>query len=187
MALRHLLPLRLTSSMDTTLGPPFLLKRLQCISPVGHLDISFGTFNQATTPLLHHAVHASNGTYLSTFTTSAFLMIATFVTNRDPRQASCESQCPLDGILEAFSVLRGMGAIRKVMSQQLQRNLIYDLFGSQPLDLNCESLRLVEIQLRPLQTLVTLDRSLTDGLKNAVCSGIACCSVSWTASTVPYS
>lgn len=107
------------------------------------------------------------------FTTSAFLMVGTFATHRSLGQASRESQCPIDEILETFSVLRGMGAIRKITTQQLQRNLIHDLFGAKPLIPSCKSLRLVEDQLHPLEALITADQSLDKDLKLAVCSGIA--------------
>ncbi|KAK0638572.1 hypothetical protein B0T16DRAFT_227138 [Cercophora newfieldiana] len=108
------------------------------------------------------------------FATSAFLMIGTLAMNRgEPVRAGNLNMklapCPMDGILETFSVVRGMGAIRK-----LERNLVDDLFGSQPLDISCvDSLRLVQHQLRSLETRITMDNNgLSEAEKLTVCSEI---------------
>lgn len=110
------------------------------------------------------------------FAASAFLMVGTFATNRGLEQfepAACDSAyCPMDGILETFSVVRGVGAIRDATAKELQRNLVDDLFGAQPLNTGCESLRLVDGQLSSLKAQITADERLGEEVKLAVCSGI---------------
>jgi len=119
----------------------------------------------------------TEGTSRALFAASAFLMVGTFATNRglgptSPDVCEVSHRCPMDGILETFSVVRGMGAIREATSKELQRNLVGDLFGTQPQSTSCESLRVVEGRLYLLQALVMADETLDDGLKHAVCAGI---------------
>jgi hypothetical protein len=119
----------------------------------------------------------AEGTSQALFAASALLMVGTFATNRDLEQfepaAACNSAyCPMDGILETFSVVRGLSAIREATSKELQRNLVDDLFGAQPLNTGCESLLLVEGQLSSLKARITADERLEGELKLAVCSGI---------------
>ena len=110
----------------------------------------------------------AQGTSHALFVASAFLMVGTFATNR----VSDSGYCPMDGILETFSVVRGIRAIREATYKELQRNLVDDLFGAQPLNKAGESMRLVEEQLSSLRAQITADERLGEELQLALCSGV---------------
>lgn len=115
----------------------------------------------------------AEGTSQALFAASAFLMVGTFATNRGLEQLETDhTYCPMDGILETFSVVRGVAAILEASSKNLQRNLVVDLFGAQPLRTACESLRVVEDQLSSLKAQILVDGGLEEGSKLALCSGV---------------
>jgi hypothetical protein len=110
----------------------------------------------------------AEGTSHALFVASAFLMVGTFATNR----VSDSGHCPMDGILETFSVVRGVRGIREATSKELRQNLVGDLFGAQPLNTTGESLRLVEGQLFSLKAKIIATADEGEELKFALCSGI---------------
>ncbi|KAK4445437.1 hypothetical protein QBC34DRAFT_358224 [Podospora aff. communis PSN243] len=161
---------------------PYLMHQLLAVSSLHLACLSPETSKKYLVSASHHQAIAiagirttlsqpiTEGTSQALFAASAFLMVATFAANRDiTSDSAC---CPMDGILESFSVVRGIRAIRETTSKELQRNIVDDLFGAQPLNATDGSLFLVESQLVALKTQIAADEGLEDGLKLAVCSGI---------------